>query len=195
MSRSLRRGAVAALIIATAPILAACAAGDNAASLEVRPDNAATSISTGQSQLKLNNIVVVTGADGLAPAGVTVNIANNGPQADTLTGVTVNGVPAVLTGDMTVKSQDALLLGAPGNPSAVVPTLDATPGQNTTVAFTFSTAGSVQVLALVSDGTGQYASYAPSPTPTPTPTPVTLPSATATATGTATATATATKKA
>ena len=186
MSRSLRRGAVAAVIIATAPILAACSAGDNAASLQVAPNNAATSIANGDSSLKLNEIVVVTGPIGLAPAGVTVNIANIGTKADTLTAVSVNGVPATLSGDVRIPAQGSVLLGAPGKPSAVVPTLDTKVGANATVAFTFETAGSVQTQALVTTATGEFASYGPSPTPTPTPTPA----ATATATGTATATAT-----
>ena len=202
MSRSLRRGAVAALIIATAPILTACATGDSAASLKVKPDSAATSISNGASQLKLNGIVVITRPDGSAPASVNVNIANNGSAADTLTGVTVNGAPAVLSGDTTIPSLGSLRLGTPGQPQATVQTLDATPGQNTTVAFTFATAGSVQVQALITPGVGEYAAYAPTPSPTPTPvlvpsgTPSANPSATstATATGTATATSTATKK-
>ncbi|MFC1420093.1 DUF461 domain-containing protein [Streptacidiphilus cavernicola] len=194
MSRSLRRGAVAAVIIATAPILAACAAGDSAASLKVKPDNAATSIATGDSSLKLNGIVVVTGATGQAPANVTVNIANGGTQPDTLTGVTVNGVPATLTGDMTVQPQGSLLLGGRGKPSATVPTLDASPGQNTTVAFTFSSAGSVAVQALIATGTGEYATFAPVPPPAPTLPPVVLPITPTTAKATATATATGTKK-
>ncbi|MFC1409458.1 DUF461 domain-containing protein [Streptacidiphilus sp. N1-12] len=193
MSRSLRRGAVAAVIIATAPILAACSAGDSAATLQVKPDNAATSIPLADgTALKLNGITVVTDATGKAPASVVVNIANGGPTADTLTGVTVDGVPAVLSGSPTIPSLGSLALGAPGQASATVPTLTATPGQNTAVSFTFTTAGSAQVQALVTTGTGEYASYAPSPSPTPTPTPVAT--ATATATSTATATATSTKK-
>jgi uncharacterized Zn-binding protein involved in type VI secretion len=192
VSRSLRRGAVAALIIATAPILSACAAGDTAASLKVKPDSAATSITNGASALKLNGITVITRPDGVAPASVNVNIANDGSAADTLTGVTVNGVPAVLSGDMTIQPLDSLRLGTPGQPSAVVQTLDASPGQNTTVAFTFATAGSVQVLALINPGVGQYAAYAPTPSPTPAPvlTATATPTPTGTPTGTATSTAT-----
>ena len=100
MSRSLRRGAVAAVIIATAPILTACAAGENAASLHVEPDSAATSITKGPSSLKLDQIVVVTDATGQAPANIMTSISNNGTKADTLTSVTVDGrcLTEVVTG-------------------------------------------------------------------------------------------------
>lgn len=169
MSRTLRRGAVAALILATAPILAACAAGDNAATLQVKPDSAATSISTGNANLKLNGIVVVTGALGNAPANVTVNIANTDTtNSDTLTGVSVDQTPAVLSGPVSIAPLSSVLLSGPGQVSATVPTLTEQPGQNATVTFTFANAGSVTVQALVTAGRGQYAAYAPAlPKPTP----------------------------
>ncbi|MEY9962825.1 hypothetical protein ABIA33_000851 [Streptacidiphilus sp. MAP12-16] len=184
MSRSLRRGAVAAVIIATAPILAACSAGDNAASLQVKPDNAATSIG---STLKLNGIVVVTTAIGQAPANVTVNISNTGDQADNLVSVAVGSTQAVLSGPATINSGGSLLLSGPGQVSATVPTLTAMPGQNANVTFTFANAGSVTVQALVSAGTGIYASYAPV---APTPSPSASPSLAATASASATSKAT-----
>jgi hypothetical protein len=206
VSRSLRRGAVAAVIIAIAPILAACSAGDSAATLQVKPDNAAASISTNGAALKLNGITVVTDAKGNAPASVVVNIANgNAPTvsapdaSDTLSSVTVDGVPAVLSGNVTVPGLGSVLLGGPGQPSATVPTLTKSVGQNATIVFTFAKAGSVQVQALITAGSGEYASFAPSPSPTPTPAPVltatSVPSVGATATATHTVKATPTKKA
>ena len=194
MSRSLRRGAVAAVILATAPILAACSAGSSAATLQVKPDNAATSITKGDSALKLNGIVVVTDATGSAPANVIVNIANNGSADDTLTGVSVDGSSqATLSGAATVPSGGSLLLSGPGQVAATVPTLSEKPGQNATVTFTFANAGSVTVQALVNTGSGQYASFAPTAaTPTVTAsTPATTP-ATGTAAASASASASAT---
>ncbi|TDU04849.1 hypothetical protein EDD99_3328 [Streptomyces sp. 846.5] len=169
MSRSLRRGAVAAVILATAPILAACSAGSSAATLNVKPDTAATSIVKGDSALKLNGIVVVTDATGNAPANVVVNIANNGSADDTLTGVSVDGSSqATLSGAATVPTGGSLLLSGPGQVAATVPTLNEKPGQNATITFTFANAGSVTVQALVNAGTGDYTSYAPTVAPSPT---------------------------
>ncbi|MFD0528885.1 hypothetical protein ACFQ1I_21065 [Kitasatospora arboriphila] len=57
MSRSLRRGAVAAIVLAAVLPLSACAAGNQAETLQIKPDNAATSV--GQN-LRLNNVLLVT---------------------------------------------------------------------------------------------------------------------------------------
>ena len=183
MSRSLRRGAVAALIIATAPVLAACSAGSGAATLQVKPDSAATTVG---STLKINGITVVTATDGSNQANVVANIANNGQSAETLTSVTVDGTPATLSGPATIPALGSLLLSGPQQTAALVADLAQTPGQNTTVSFTFANAGSASVQALVNAGAGQYAGYAPvAPPVTATPT------ATATATGAATGKSTA----
>ncbi|MEZ0094635.1 hypothetical protein [Streptacidiphilus sp. EB129] len=200
MSRSLRRGAVAAVIIATAPILAACSAGDSAATLQVKPDNAATSLN---STLKLNGIVVVTDKLGNAPANITTSIANTATgagQDDTLVSVAVDGTAATLSGPAVIPAGSSLLLSGPGQVSATVPTLKEMPGQNAAVTFTFAKAGSVTVQALVSAGTGQYAGYAPVAPTTPPAAPVTRPTphaseskgAKPTPTGTGTGTATST---
>ena len=198
MSRSLRRGAVAALIIATAPVLAACSAGDGAASLQVKPNAAATSIG---STLKLNGVNVVTAADGSGEANVTVNIFNGSPTAsETLTSVTVGGTTAALSGPAVIPPMTALLLSGPGQVSATAPAISQTPGQNATVTFTFAPSGSVTVQALVNAGTGSFAPYAPvkaTPTPTATLTATTpsAPAGTAKPTGKATGKSTPTAKA
>ena len=190
MSRSLRRGAVAALIIATAPVLAACSAGSGAATLQVKPNAAATSIG---STLKLNGITVVTATDGTNAANVVANIANNSQTAEILTSVTVDGTPATLSGPATIPALGSLLLSGPQQPTAQVANLAQTPGQNTTVSFTFANAGSTSVQALVNAGAGTYAPYAPV-APSPTPAATLAPAATGTAAANATATATATAK-
>ena len=183
MSRSLRRGAVAALIVATAPILAACSAGAGAATLQVKPDVAATSIG---SALKLNGIAVVTATDGTARASITTNISNLNSGAETLQSVAVDGTPATLSGPAVIPAGGSLLLGGPGQVTATTSSLTETPGQNATLTFTFANAGSVTVQALVNEGTGIYASFAPA---TPTPTLAVTPSASAKSTDKAKATA------
>ena len=179
MSRSLRRGAVAAVIIATAPVLAACSAGDGAATLQVKPNAAATSIG---STLKLNGITVVTATNGSSTANVVANIANNSQTAETLTSVTVDGNPATLSGPAVIPPLGSLLLSGPQQVTAQVASLSETPGQNATVGFTFANAGSTSVQALVNAGAGEYSSYAPAaPTPTPVASLSTLPNPSGTA--------------
>lgn len=184
MSRSLRRGAVAALIIATAPVLAACSAGDGAASLQVKPNAAATTIG---STLKLNGITVVTATNGSSTANVVANIANNSSTtAETLTGVTLDGNPATLSGPAVIPPLGALLLSGPQQVTAQVASLSEMPGQNATVSFTFANAGSTTIQALVNAGAGEYAVYAPAAsTPSPAASLSTLPTPSGTASGTA----------
>lgn len=65
MSRSLRHGALAATAIAfSITALSACAAGNNAATLGVRPDNA----STQSGAIKVQNVNVITQAKAKAGA-------------------------------------------------------------------------------------------------------------------------------
>jgi copper(I)-binding protein len=159
VSRSLRRGAVAALALAIAPVLAACAASSNAATLEVKPNVAATSVGS----LKLNGVALVVGTDG--SANVTANIANWADQADTLTSVSVAGQNATLTGPTQIPAGGALQLGA--GTTANIPGFSGQEGANAPVTFQFQNGGSVTVQALVNSAQGVYSSYAPTATPTP----------------------------
>lgn len=77
MSSSLRRGALAAAAIAfSLASLAACGAGNNAQTLEVKPDNAATSVG----DIKIQNALVITQPDttSTGPAVVSATVFNNG---------------------------------------------------------------------------------------------------------------------
>lgn len=76
MSSSLRRGALAAAAIAfSIASLAACGAGHNAQTLEIKPDNAATSVG----DIKVQNAVVITQPDleSTGPAVVSATLFNS----------------------------------------------------------------------------------------------------------------------
>ncbi|WP_051945251.1 hypothetical protein [Streptacidiphilus rugosus] len=171
MSRTLRRGAVAAVIVAIAPVLAACSAGSSAATLEIKPNVAATTLQIpGGGQLKLNGIAVVTDANGNAPANVVANIANNESQDDNLVSVTVGTTAATLTGNTKIPQGGSILLSTPGvgNPIAQVATLAEPAGATVPVTFGFANGGPVTISVQIQLGTGDYASYAPA-TPPPAP--------------------------
>jgi hypothetical protein len=187
VSRTLRRGAVAAVIVAIAPVLAACSAGSSAATLQIKPNVAATTLQIpGGGQLKLNGIAVVTDANGNAPANVVANIANNESQDDSLVSVTVGTTAATLTGNTKIPQGGSILLSTPGvgNPVAQVATLAEPAGATVPVTFGFANGGPVTISVQIQLGTGDYASYAPvapAPAPAPTETKVAaLPSGTAT---------------
>ncbi|KDN84678.1 hypothetical protein [Kitasatospora cheerisanensis] len=171
MSRSLRRGAAAALVLAAIVPLSACAAGNDADTLQIKPDNAATSIGN---EVKLNNIVVVApeGSAGeySGPVAVTANIANTAPKDDlVLTSVKVGGTAATLTdengakvSEITIKAGQSVLLGGKeGAAGAQVSGAKLSVGGYADTTFTFKTAGEVSTPANVQPAAGLYQGFGP----------------------------------
>ncbi|MFF7950437.1 copper chaperone PCu(A)C [Streptomyces griseorubiginosus] len=215
MSSSLRRGALAAASLAFSIVtLSACAAGTDAQTLEVKPDNAETSVGA----IKLQNIVVITQATTQAsgetkgPAAISGTVFNTGATAQTLDSVTVAGggsaeiKPAKGNGKVTVPAHGSVVLGGKGNASAAVADLGESvkDGNAQKVTFTFSTTGDVSLKAFVVPADSYYAKWGPSAVPsapaTPakpkpsgsaTPSGAATPSGSATPSNTATATASA----
>ncbi|MHB9860791.1 copper chaperone PCu(A)C [Streptomyces sp. YIM S03343] len=188
MSSSLRRGALAASVIAfSVASLAACGAGNNSQTLQITPDNAATTVGT----IKIQNATVITQPDGGAsggPAVISATLFNTGTTAQTLDSVAVDGdgsaelSPAGGKGKVTVPAGGSVILGGKGNAAAAL----ASPGANVQdgnaqkVTFTFSETGAVSLRAFVVPAESYFTKWGPSTIPTPT--------ATATATATRTAT-------
>jgi hypothetical protein len=178
VSRSLRRGGTAAIVLALAAVsLSACAAGNSPDSLQVKPDSPATSVGP---NLKLNAISVVvspTQISGQAgPANVTLNISNNGAAPETLQSVTVSGSNATfqdasgaaLPGGIVIPAYGAVLLGGQGQPSAKLSSVALTVGGYAPTTFAFSTAGKVDAPAQVVPAIGSYAAFGPvSASPSP----------------------------
>lgn len=175
MSRSLRHGAIAAVALAAILPLSACAAGNTPETLQIKPDNASTSIGTA---LKLNNIVVVTapGADAehAGPANVTVNISNTGSAPETLRGLELAGAAATFADakgapltEVVIPAGGALLLGGTGQPTAKIASAKVEQGGFAPTTFTFATAGKVSAEAQVHQGKGMYAGFGPSVAPSP----------------------------
>ncbi|MDH6135363.1 copper(I)-binding protein [Kitasatospora sp. MAA4] len=170
MSRSLRRGGSAALVLALAAIsLSACADGPSPDTAKVKPDTPATSIGN---DLKLNNIVVVTGAMQASgqpgPANVTVNISNTGSAPETLQSLTVaNGTAtfadakgATIPG-IVIPAGGAVLVGGDGQPTAQLSSVTLNVGGFAPADFAFDKAGKVDVQAQVNSAAGAYASFGP----------------------------------
>ncbi|MEV0502066.1 DUF461 domain-containing protein, partial [Streptomyces spectabilis] len=90
MSRSLRRGALAATALAISlASLTACGAGNNAQTIEIKPDNAATAVG----DIKIQNAMIITQPDreSTGPAVVAATVFNNGRTDQVLESVTVDG--------------------------------------------------------------------------------------------------------
>ncbi|MET7699947.1 DUF461 domain-containing protein [Streptomyces sp. NPDC005485] len=213
MSSSLRRGALAAAAIAfSIASLAACAAGNDAQTLEVKPDNAAVTVGA----IKLQNVSVITQPDleSTGPAVITATVFNNGTTAQTLDSITIAGTgktaelhPAKGKGKLVVPAGGSIVIGGKDNASAVLPSSREAvkDGNAQKVTFGFSEAGDVSLRAFVVPSDRYFKTWGPTELPTQpsesaspkpsgsasgTPTDAASSSATATATSSATATAT-----
>ncbi|MGK5732489.1 DUF461 domain-containing protein [Streptomyces sp. URMC 124] len=177
MSSSLRRGALAAtVLVLSIASLSACAAGNSAQTLEVKPDNAATSVG----DIKLQNMNVITQPDRNAkgPAVITGQVFNNGREDQTLRGITLTGkngakvklTPAKGSGDLVVPAGGSVLLGGKGNAAAVLPDGREAlkDGEQQKLSFDFSETGEVRIGAFVVPATSYFKDWGPSeaaPTP------------------------------
>ncbi|PAZ13281.1 DUF461 domain-containing protein [Streptomyces sp. SA15] len=172
MSSSLRRGALAAAVIAfSIASLAACGAGNNAQSLEIKPDNAATSVG----DIKIQNAVVITQPDPEAkgPAAVSATLFNTGRTAQTLESINVAGAgdaelkPATGNGELTVPAGGSVILGGEGNASASLKQVGESvkDGNAQKVTFTFSKTGEVSLRAFVVPADSYFSKWGPTEVP------------------------------
>ncbi|RZB18159.1 DUF461 domain-containing protein [Streptomyces sp. F001] len=171
MSSSLRRGALAASAIAfSIASLAACGAGNNAQTLEIKPDNAATSVG----DIKIQNAVVITQPDPEAtgPAVISATVFNSGRTAQTLDSITVDGAgtakisPASGTGTLSVPAGGSVVIGGKNNASAVLSSAEGlTDGNAQKVTFSFSQTGAVSLRAFVVPAEGYFSSWGPTEVP------------------------------
>ncbi|MEU6096570.1 DUF461 domain-containing protein [Streptomyces sp. NPDC047079] len=174
MSSSLRRGALAAAAIAfSIASLAACGAGNNSQTLEIRPDNAATSVG----DIKIQNALVITQPDPKAtgPAVVSATVFNAGRTDQTLDSISVEGdgtatlTPAKGKGKVTVPAGGSLVIGGKDHASAVLdnPGAAVQNGNAQKVTFSFSKTGDVSLRAFVVPAESYFSKWGPSNIPSP----------------------------
>lgn len=193
MSRSLRRGAIAATALGfSVATLAACGVGANAETLGVRPDNAATSVG----DIKIQNAMVITQPDlkSTGPAAISATLFNTGVKDQTLESIKVRGTskqaelkPTAGSGPLTIPAGGSLVIGGAGNASASLPSSREAvrDGNAQRVTFTFSKTGDVPMRIFVVPATSYFKKWGPSEVPAA---PDGTPTKGATPTGTASAT-------
>ncbi|NEA43037.1 DUF461 domain-containing protein [Streptomyces sp. SID11385] len=175
MSSSLRRGALAASALAfSIATLAACGAGNNAQTLEVKPDNAATSVG----DVKVQNVTVVTQPerDASGPAAILATVFNNSSKAQTLDSIGVGDEradlkPAKGSGSLSVPAHGKVVIGGDGNASAKLPSgrEALNDGDVQEVVFGFSETGTVKIKAYVLPANHYFKGWGPSETPSASP--------------------------
>ncbi|MFK0045285.1 DUF461 domain-containing protein [Streptomyces sp. NPDC090741] len=170
MSRSLRRGALAATaIVFSIASLAACGAGKDAETLQIKPDNAAVT----KGNIKIQNALVITQGEKEKKAVVSATLFNSGIKPQTVDAITLPGgkgkvvlKPAEGAAKITVPAGGSVVLGGKGNASAVVEGGEAVQNGNAQpVVFQLSNAGDVEIAAFVVPATGMYAGYGPTEAP------------------------------
>ncbi len=167
MSRSLRRGAVAAVLALTVvPFAAACGAGSDSQTLQVKPDSVATSVGN----IKVQNAFIITEPNGTGPAAVTARIFNNGSSPEQLTGITVEGAAQQVkltgtdgkSGSITIPANGSLTLGGSGNPTAILSSSQGVvPGNFQSTVFNFSSTGQVSLAPQVTPATHYFQPFGP----------------------------------
>ncbi|MFF1511524.1 DUF461 domain-containing protein [Streptomyces sp. NPDC058326] len=188
MSRSLRRGALAATaIVFSIATLSACGAGNDAQTLGVRPDNAAVTVD----DVKIQNALVITQPEAASkgPAVVSATVFNNGATPQTLDAISLPGSSATVklkaaqgTGPITVPANGSVVIGGAGNASAVIENgNEATrDGDAQKVTFKLSKTGDVSLNAFVVPATTYFKDFGPEVVPAP---PGSSPTASATPSG------------
>ncbi|MFE5399347.1 DUF461 domain-containing protein [Streptomyces sp. NPDC056568] len=176
MSSSLRRGALAAAAIAfSIASLAACGAGHNAQTLEIKPDNAATTVG----DIQIQNAIVITQPDleSTGPAVVSATLFNNGRTDQTLESITVVGTDKSAElkpaegekggNGLTVPAGGSVVIGGKNNASAVLPSSREAirDGNAQEITFTFSKTGEVSLKAFVVPAESYFSGWGPSDVP------------------------------
>jgi hypothetical protein len=173
VSSSLRRGALAAAAIAFSLLpLTACGAGNNAQTLEIKPDNAATTVG----DIKIQNAVVITQPDleSTGPAAISATVFNGGSSAQTLESIRVDGTGKTAElkpakgKDLTVPAGGSLIIGGKDNAAATLPSSREAvqDGDAQKITFTFSKTGDVSLKAFVVPAEHYFAEWGPSQVPT-----------------------------
>lgn len=190
MSSSLRRGALAAsAIVFSIASLAACGAGNDSQTLEVKPDNAATSVG----DIKVQNALIITQPDlkSTGPAVISATLFNMGKDPQTLQSITVPGsggtvkLTAPKGQSLTVPAHGSLILGGKDNASAEIPSgrQAVQDGNAQNVTFTFSKTGDVSLRAFVVPATSYFDKWGPSQIPSASATSSPAPGASASTSG------------
>ncbi|MFD3870955.1 DUF461 domain-containing protein [Streptomyces sp. NPDC058623] len=173
MSRSLRRGALAAsAVVFSIASLAACGAGNDAQTLQIKPDNAAVT----KGDIQIQNALVITQAEKekKGPAVVSATVFNNGTKPQTLEGITLKGGKSKVvlkaaegSGKITVPAGGSVVLGGQGNASAVIEggRTAVEDGDVQEVVFDLSSTGDVALQAFIVPASGMYAGYGPTAAP------------------------------
>ncbi|CAN2172104.1 hypothetical protein MCEMRE26_00075 [Candidatus Nanopelagicaceae bacterium] len=155
---SLKKISIAFITSALALTLTSCAgAGPDAATRLIKrvTDGAEVTLKDNGANLSVSNLLLVATEDGSAVVvGTFVNYAE---EKDSLIGLSVNGVPAVITGATDLKLNQPLRFeGDSATSKGVFSGVGAVPGVNVPLTLTFDRAGEVTTNVIIRDQRDDY---------------------------------------
>lgn len=174
--RSVRRGAAALScgILLVAPLLAGCFNGQRATTTVQSTMNSGNGTQVQVGSIKIDNATLVSGPDGASSGTLILSLFNVGNEPDTLVGVSINGKPAVISGEASVGSGVELAPGAAltfgyQDSTSWINSYDLTEALSTyvPVEMQFQRAGIASFTVLTVPAVGYYEGIAPNPATRP----------------------------
>lgn len=159
------------MLLAALPLaIAGCAAGDEAPTLQVKPDNPGGDLGP----VAVRSLMLLAPPDG-GEAATVVTIVNKSDETHILDSIEIapqadrSGSPIDVAAGIPVPPNESVNIGAAGQPALPVSDLDrlAEPGTLVPVTLIFDKAGQLTLQVVVREATGPYASFLPSPSPSP----------------------------
>ena len=155
---------IAITAAALALSLTSCGYGPNAATRLIKrvTDGAEATVTTNGSNLSISNLLLVAPEDGSAVViGTFVNYSEDN---DSLVGLSVNGIPAVITGETTLKQDQPLRFeGDTANAKAVFYGVSPVAGRHVKLSIGFARAGLVTADVIIRDKRDDYKNVVSNP--------------------------------
>ena len=155
MKRSKPVLAVAGALAAVLTLSACGASGPDAPTRNTKKVTDGAEMDSGN--IKVRDLLLVAQPDGSAVLVAT--IINSGEAADSLTGISANGI-AAMTGTSPIAlatDKPAIFAGPSANQVAVIPALNVQPGNRVPVTLTFTGTPEIKIDAIVREQAGIYA--------------------------------------
>lgn len=163
-----RAATLAVAVLVAVPALAGCFNGPRATTTVQATQNTGNGVEVTQGLLNVENLTVVMGPEGSGSATLITRITNTGPEADTLTFASVDGIGATITGDtVELPPGTSVSFGYESDTWINVYGFTAPVSTYVTVQLGFEQAGLVTTRVLTVPPAGMYAGIAPNPPTAP----------------------------
>lgn len=152
---------LAAALLALSPALAGCYNGLQAATTIQATQPTGNGVQVIAGDINVDNATVVLGPEGTNTATLLTRMYNSGAEADTILGVTINGLPATISGDTVIAAQASVPFGYPADAQRINVVGELPVSTFVPVQILFDRAGLIEMDVLTVTPTGFYADVTP----------------------------------